>query len=296
MNETRSSTAPSFMVVVAASLWGLFWLPLRAFESAGLEAGWATLAQFIAPAVLLTPLALCRVSRGRATGLGEIWTGLLVGSAFVLYFESLLLTEVVRALLLFYITPIWGTLLEVTFMRRRLSGVRAIALLLGLSGFCVILGFETGVPKPRNLGDVMALVAGVTFAIGTMRVRQRTQVPVFEQLFSFFIYGGLLAGLLVLLPIDELGAPPSVPVMTVLAPWLVLMAAAFLIPVMWVLLWGSKALNPGRLGILLQMEAVVGIGSAALFAGEPFGFREVSGTVLVVSAALIDTLNQHQTH
>ena len=44
MNETRSSTAPSFMVVAAASLWGLFWLPLRAFESAGLEAGWATLA------------------------------------------------------------------------------------------------------------------------------------------------------------------------------------------------------------------------------------------------------------
>jgi len=107
MNETRSSTAPSFMVVAAASLWGLFWLPLRAFESAGLEAGWATLAQFVVPAVLLTPLALCRVSRGRATGLGEIWTGLLVGSAFVLYFESLLLTEVVRALLLFYITPIW---------------------------------------------------------------------------------------------------------------------------------------------------------------------------------------------
>ena len=47
-------------------------------------------------------------------------------------------------------------------------------------------------------------------------------------------------------------------------------------------------MDPGRLGILLQMEAVVGIGSAALLTDEPFGVVEVLGTVLVVAAGVAD--------
>jgi hypothetical protein len=75
-----------------------------------------------------------------------------------------------------------------------------------------------------------------------------------------------------------------------LSPWLVLAAAGFMIPVMWGLLWGSKHIDAGRLGILLQMEAVVGIGSAALLTDEPFGIVELTGTLLVVGAGVVDVL------
>ena len=73
-------------------------------------------------------------------------------------------------------------------------------------------------------------------------------------------------------------------------PWLLLAAVGFLIPVMWGLLWGSKHIDPGRLGVLLQLEAVVGIGSAALLTDEPFGLVELLGTVLVVAAGIVDVL------
>jgi len=36
-------------------------------------------------------------------------------------------------------------------------------------------------------------------------------------------------------------------------------------------------MDPGRLGVLLQMEAVVGIGSAAVLTDEPFGLVELLG-------------------
>ena len=121
------------VVIFAASLWGLFWLPLRGFEQMGLAAGWAVLAQFVTPALLLAPLALWRAVGGRATGMGQAATGLLVGGAFALYAESLLLTEVARALILFYVTPVWGTLLELTFMGRRFTRPRAVALVMGLA-------------------------------------------------------------------------------------------------------------------------------------------------------------------
>jgi hypothetical protein len=83
---------PILVVIFAASLWGLFWLPLRGFEEMGLAAGWATLSQLSTPALFLVPLALWRATGGRATGLGQPVTGLLIGGAFALYAESLLLT------------------------------------------------------------------------------------------------------------------------------------------------------------------------------------------------------------
>ena len=112
----------------------------------------------------------------------------------------------------------------------------------------------------------------------------------FEYAFSFFLYGALVALVVAALPIEALGRAPRFEQLVVLLPWLVLMAVGFLIPVVWGILWGSQRMNPGRLGILLQMEAIVGIGSAAILTDEPFGPPEISGTVLVIGAGVAEVL------
>ena len=283
------------VVVVCASLWGLFWIPLRYFEQAGLAAGWATFFQFAAPAVVMAPFAMRRIFLRHPTGLRRLGVGMLIGSSFVLYFESLLLTEVVRSLLLFYITPIWGTLLEVTVLRRRFHPLRGIALLMGFSGLYVILHTDAGLPLPRNLGDCMALAAGMIWALGTLKIRRDKAPPIFEHLFATFFYGACFAALIIFLPIDNIGTRPDAAVLAALWPALLALAIVFLIPIMWGLLWGAERLDPGQLGIFLQMEAVVGIGSAALLSGEPFGNKEILGTALVIGAGVVDVLGQ-RTH
>lgn len=136
----------------------------------------------------------------------------------------------------------------------------------------------------------MALLSGVLFAIGAMRVRQAPQTSVFEQVLAFFLYGSVVALALSLLPLAILGQPPSLEQLITLAPWLILMAGGFLIPTMWGIYWGSRHVDPGRVGILLQIEVVVGISSAALLAGEPFGVRQAVGAILVISAGLIEVI------
>jgi drug/metabolite transporter (DMT)-like permease len=219
---------------------------------------------------------------------------LLVGAAVALYLESLLLTDVARALILFYAMPAWGTILEVALMGRLLTRWRVISLLLGLAGLLIILGVGNPRSFSMNLGDLMALLSGILFAYGAMRVRQAPETSVFEQVFAFFLYGSIAAMVLALLPLATLGQPPAVEELIKLAPWLVLVAAGFLIPVMWGIYWGSRQVDPGRLGILLQIEAVVGIGSAALFAGEPFGLRQAIGAVLVISAGVVEVVGNRR--
>lgn len=284
----QNQKLPILVVILAAAAWGLFWLPLRAFEHAGLAAGAATFAVFATPVLLLTPIALWRSSQGQPSGARHVLTGLLVGGAVALYSESVLLTDVARALILFYVTPVWSTLLELTLLKRRLTLARILALILGLAGLVTILGGRTGIPLPQNTGDLLALLAGMVWAIGTLRVRTTPAVQTFETVFSFFLYGSLVALALALLPLEIATTPPDRETIITLIPWLILAAAGFLIPVMWGLLWGSKHIDSARLGILLQMEAVVGIGSAAVLTDEPFGLVEMLGTILVVGAGVVD--------
>ena len=75
---------------------------------------------------------------------------------------------------------------------------------------------------------------------------------------------------------------------------MLLVAVGFLIPVMFGLLWGGRQLDPGRVGILLQMEVVFGILSAAALTSEPFGWIEGIGAVLVLSAALVEVLGNRR--
>ena len=257
----------------------------------GLPAAWATLMQFVVPLAVLLPAALWRAGRGKSTGVSQFDTGLLLGGSFALYSDGLLLTQVARVLILFYVTPVWSTLLEMAVMRRRLDRSRIIALWLGFGGLVAILGGKTFVPVPNNLGDAMALFAGVIWAIGTMRVRQTgPNTAIFQHLFSFFLYGGVVALLIALLPIEQISPLPGVATLLSLLPWLLLTAVGFLIPVMAGLLWGSQKIDPGRLGILLQMEVVVGIISAAALSTEAFGASEIMGTILVIAAGFVDVV------
>ena len=283
----KRNVLPEIIVATASAIWGLLWIPLRAFDRQGLAPGWVIVCQFVAPLVLMTPLAVLRWRRGGAPGTGQFATGLLIGGAVVLYCESLLQTDVVRSLILFYMMPAWGTLLEVGLLGRRFTLWRGLALLLSFGGLLVILGAGGSFSVHLNLGDLMALVSGIVYTFGALRVRQAPQIAVFEQVFAFFLFGSLVALGISMLPLAALRQPPEPKLLLPLAPWILLLTVV-LIPAMWGQYWGSRYVDPGRLGILLQLEAVVGIGSAALFAGERFGVREFLGTALIISAGLME--------
>jgi drug/metabolite transporter (DMT)-like permease len=281
---------PEIAVVAASAVWGLFWIPLRAFHNNGLTGTLAVLSQFLIPLLILMPFTLVRFVKGRPTGLGQYRTGILVGLAVSLYLESLLLTDVARALILFYMMPVWATVLEIAVLHKPLTRVRGFSLGLGLLGLGVILLDGSTLTIEVNPGDLLALLSGMLFSLGALEVRQTRKASVFEQLFAFFLFSSLASFFFTLMPLFPQASLPTMLQFSGLAPWLVL-TAGVLIPVMTGIYWGSRQVDPGRLGILLQIEAVVGILSAALFAGEPFGLRQATGSILVIGAGFVEVVS-----
>ena len=99
---------PSLAVAICGAMWGGFWYPLRWLESAGLGGAWVSVIFFAIAALSPLPWMLRRDAwRGFA---GQLPSGILMGTAFAFYAVSLVLTDVIHAILLFYLTPLWSTL------------------------------------------------------------------------------------------------------------------------------------------------------------------------------------------
>jgi drug/metabolite transporter (DMT)-like permease len=275
---------PSLAIVVASAGWGLFWLPLRLVEASGISGPWASAALFVPGLLALAPIALWRWRRLRHRWAGVALTGLFSGGAWVLYSNSLLYTEVVRALLLFYLTPIWSVVLARVVLDEPITPARIVTVGRGIGGLVVILGFEGGFPLPRNAGDWLGLASGVVWAAASVRLRRAPEVAVVESVFAYFLGGAALG-----LASAALAAPaPSGAVVLQQLPLLCAVSLGFIIPSMVLILEGTRRLSPVRVGILLMTEAVVGILSAAALSDEPFGAREIVGSALVIGAGVLD--------
>lgn len=287
----RPDLLPSLGIALGGVLWGLFWLPLRALGDLGLEGPWPGLVIYAACALVLLPFLPGRLGRLRGNMKSLALTGLFTGTAFAAYATSILLTEVVRTLLLFYLTPVWGTLLGLVFLGERLTRTRLAALALGFAGLLVVLGLGEGIPWPHNLGDWLALFSGVAWAYGSMRLYRAGGLAVFEQILVFVLGGFAVLALAIAFGGEIAGPSPAGRELLGLAPH-AFAISIFVLPMLFLTIWPAMRLSPGRVGLLLMGEVVVGVGSAALLAGEPFGARELLGTVLILAAGAIEVLGR----
>jgi drug/metabolite transporter (DMT)-like permease len=269
-------------VALSASLWGLWWLPLRALADAGLTGAAVNAALYGIACLVMLPWFWRRRDRIATGGLLLLGAGGLFGAALVSWNLALILGEVVRVTLLFYLAPVWATLLAVALLREAVGGLRVFSVVLGLAGAAVLLGFGAGLPLPRSLGDWLGLSAGVLFALSVTLVRKGEGISGLEQTMVSFAAAALLSLLLLA------ATPPSVPVGAALFVWAALAALAWLLPCTWLLLWGASFLDPGRVSLLLLLEVAVTALSAALLAGEPFGVRETFGCLLILTAGALE--------
>ena len=279
----RAPWLPAGAVALSASLWGLWWLPLRALADAGLTGPALNAALYGVASVVLLPWYWRRRAQLAAGGLLLLGAGGLFGAALVSWNLALILGEVVRVTLLFYLAPVWATLLALALLHEPVGGLRVVSVVLGLAGAAVLLGFADGPPLPRSAGDWLGLAAGVLFALSVTLVRKGATISGLEQTMVAFAAAALLS-LLLLLVTPPPGGPIAFPVLA----WAALAALAWLLPCTWLLLWGARFLEPGRVSLLLLLEVAVAALSAALLAGEPFGLREAAGCLLILSAGALE--------
>ena len=274
-------------LAISAGAWGIYWLPQRILEEGGLTGGWGTIAQMVIGVLLLTPISIWRKFKGRTSGLELPFTGFLIGSGFICYALSFLLTDVVRALILFYMTPVWTTIFEILFLKKRPGLERILTLILALGGLCIVFSKQTIFPLPENSGDWLAFAGGILFAGGMIRLEVVKYDGVFPLIYSFFVYGAIFNIFAGFLLSEYLGPMPGAEAFISMASFLIIISVFYFIPTGIVILWSPSKLGAGLCSILFLSEIIVGVISSSILTDEPFGWREIIGSSMIVIGGVL---------
>ena len=279
-----------YACLYAGAVWGLFWIPLRELEDAGFQGLWITVVYFLIPALCLFPVTIWRWKYVKRGGFQLQLTAIISGGALLLYSTSIVYTDVVRAILLFYLTPVWGIILGRIFLGDKISTPRIIAMILAIIGMLTIFGLGAKFPLPQNLGDWLGLCSGFMWAIAMVLINKNKNHSTIELTVGFFQWSLILSLFAaVLLSPDSLPSfDKIVPVIPLMLTFMVLL----ILPGTYASLWGPKYLNPGVVGLLFMTEIVVGAISVAILAGEPFGIREITGVLFIAGASMLEPLSQ----
>jgi drug/metabolite transporter (DMT)-like permease len=284
----QTDIAASLAIALSGAFWGLFWIPLRALEHRGFAGNWANVTLYGAASLVLLPFLYLR-GRPRRRDLPQlIVIGIFSGLGFALWNNALIYGAVVRVTLLFYLTPVWSTVFGMIFLRDSIGPMRLLSILFGIGGASMVLKFEGILPVPRDAAEWCALASGICFALATVYIRKSHDVGALEKTFANQAFAVPFALLfLIVLP-----APVPAAAAFLAGLPLILLACIWLVPVMLLIVWGSGRLDPGRVAILLLFEVLASAISAALLTDEPFGWREVTGCILILGAGLIEGLDQ----
>ena len=282
--------AAKIACVYSGVAWGLSWIPLRWLESIGVEGPWIGVVFFALQLCVVAPIAFVR-SKSIVVGSPDFHiTTFFAGAGIAFYVIAVVYTNVIHAILLFYLTPIWSTFLARAVLKEPITNLRMIAIALGISGMLVIFKIDHEFTMTLRLGDFFALLSGFMWAVAAVRLRTDTRNDSFELCYGFYLWGTLVCLIGALLPFGVMfNSPDLVALMPNLA-WLLSFVLIIAFPGVLAAMWGPKFVDPGLVGILFMSEVVVGSITVAAWAGEPFGAREVLGIVLISSAGLLESI------
>lgn len=272
-------------LLFSATFWGLIWYPLRLLQQLGLEGVWQTLISYSAALLLILPF-LRAGDRWLRYPVSLAVLGLAAGWCNLAFVLALLDGQVVRVLLLFYLSPVWAVLLGRWLLHERLEPATPVLLGLAMAGTLLMLwDARLGTPWPSGSADWLALSAGMTFALSNVMARRLRSIGLPARTATAWI-GAVFVALLAI-ALTDVPYPEAPPMAWGGAAALGLFGLFF---ATLALFYGVTHMPVQRSSVIMLFEIVVGALSASWLAGETLDWHEwIGGTLIIIAGAFIAT-------
>ena len=290
MSANRALTiSPVTSLLIGASMWGVIWYPMRLLETQGLSGIWLTLILFAVALVVSLPrthTALAELVRSPGHAallmLAAGWTNI----AFV---EAVLNGNILRVLLLFYLSPLWAVILGWLILRERPSRMAIVSLLIAMGGALLMLwDSRLGFPWPSSLPDWYALSSGFAFALSNVITRKAQELSLDAKVFS--VWSGVVVLCVAIIALSRISIPPAGTETYFGAALL----GVFGILLMTTLVqYGVTHMPVHRSAVISLIELVAGAVSQQLLTDEIVTVREWVGGALIVIGAYLSARATH---
>jgi drug/metabolite transporter (DMT)-like permease len=283
------SSFPPLAVLAAllnAFVWGVSWWPLKWLAAGGLSSLWVTCAVFAlcAAAVALTQRGAIRafLSHRQLFPLA-----IAAGLTNVFFNTALVMGDVVRAVLLFYLMPVWVVLLARWLLREPVTWQAVERIVLAFAGAALVLGQGAWMlPIPSTIADWLAVAGGFAFGLNNVLLRKHAHTPAPARAFGIFVGGVVLPPIAIFL-LHLFVSPQSVPTAQASA-WMFL--AVFAIAVLLAnlaLQYGAARLSANVLSVIMISEVLFAAASTLLAGQGALTRWTIAGGALIVLASLL---------
>ena len=279
--NSRSDLLPVIALLFAATFWGVLWWPLRWLEENGVPGLWASLLLFFSACVVGLPVLWQQRSQWTRQPVVLVALALASGWCNTAFILAVLEGEVVRVLLLFYLSPVWAVLLAWLILGERPPKIAWVTLSLAIGGAVIVLWDPTmGAPWPQGRADILALSSGMAFALSNVMVRKASAVSLGLKTVVSWVGVVVLAAVMISLSGGE------APDWNVAALTVGILLGIFGMALMSIcLVYGVSRLPVHRSSVILLIEVLAGAVSAQWLAGESLDARELAGGSLILAAA-----------
>ena len=272
-----------FGLLFGACCWGVIWYPYRIMQEAGVS-GVASSFYTYSIAAVLGMLLFASHWRGLFKLPQTVyWLAIVAGWTNLSYVLAVIDGEVMRVMLLFYLSPLWTLILAHFWLKER-TGVRGLLVIaVSLLGAYIMLWQPGALPIPHNHAEWLALSSGVGFALTNVITRKASYLSLAAK--SMAVWLGVIFMAVLLMPFQSLPFP--VPSFFSMTNWLVMGFIALLLLAATLLVqYGITRIPVTRASVIFLFELVVAAIASYYLAHEQMGLHEWIGGSLIIAAAL----------
>ena len=280
----------SLAIFISAALWGLYWIPLRTIENMGIPGSWTVPFFNACPLLVLIPLFIFYFKIIQGNWMVTLLASIMIGFAFSFYAYGLLETTVIRATLLFYLSPIWSTVIGVVWLKEKFTKARVISIFIGLLGLFFLLSPNNLSNQSLNIGDLFSILSGFCWGVGGSILKRNSNTVSIISLATLLYLSTTVISIIfaILFYADPL---PNLASIKSAFPTAAFWSIFILSPGFIVIFKVSQVLFPGRVGILMMSEVIVACISASIFLPEEtMLIIQWFGVIGIVSAALVEVI------
>jgi len=207
--------------------------------------------------------------------------GVAAGVTNIAFVVALIEGEVMRVMLLFYLSPIWTVLLGRWWLGEHLSSKAIMLFSVAMIGSLVMLwNPEMGLPWPHSSADALALIAGIAFSINNVLARKLSALTL--SLKTGVTWWGVVCISLLVITVQQAPVPAvttSVWIGAWLLGWLGIVAMTVTV------LYGVALMPVYRSSVIMLFELIVAAVAAWLLTEETMTRLEWLGGGLILMAA-----------
>lgn len=287
----------TFFVILSGVLWGIisiFITPLSAFGLSAMQI--SCMRQLFSVLTYWGFLVIVSPDKLRIH-IKDIWMFLCTGALCIalcntLYAYTIIQSEASIAVVLMYTSPAFILLFSAIFFKEKITGLKLLALFLNLLGCVLVAGILGGGKSIGLLVFLTGIGSGLAYGLYSIfgRVALKKYAPETVAAYTF------LFAFLGLLPFGQL--PETVHTVTtqpVALLWFI--GIAVISTVLPYLLYsrGLKYISPGRAGILVAVEPLVGALVGIFLFGDDYGPMKLLGIALILGAIILMGIQKNDT-